>query len=636
MNKISKLSQIILFNFTSSSEYIFSEQILLVLLPKFFDEIKQKLESETEIIKFIYLIRHLFHKFLYDREEVVKIEVGEQKKNLFYNIYLNLLIKDNPEIVNYVYSLHFIRTINIERKKTSPKYKLIMLSKIIVDLIDNYRVTEEYNENEDSFELEEIEKENRQIIKSNIEVFKEIKLSLNEDDILKKKIDELYVEIINALITSKKIEDFEYAYNIFEQLDLKNICLTKIIYEGLINEKIYKDYEINNVEDLNDEKKVNFYYLFLEFVFKNSIYIYNIPFLLKVKKILLELLKGENFYLIKINNKKIEFIFSKILDSKFYSRKYYERIYGILNEVLKYYEECFFETKIEDIKIIKDIIKDKRVDYENYLEDYGKAKKINERIPIINYIYNLENKGKVRNEENFQKAILKLDNFERMIKERKIKKEYGEMMANYIKDENNNNNLSKILNKNDYDYFINYINENINNINNNENKNQLLINEGHNKIVENPLPSKNNEINNALYNKPLKNEEERKYTINYKSLETNINSNIPEIAMIKNEENLDAVKPAISDRKDNFAFYILNKSSIIFHTNFKGKDPYIIYDEILCGEYNIKIDYAKLLSRKYDCEYSRQRNELSENYLKLFNFLREIEERIKKEFLLNY
>ena len=60
------------------------------------------------------------------------------------------------------------------------------------------------------------------------------------------------------------------------------------------------------------------------------------------------------------------------------------------------------------------------------MKDYEKAKKINDRIPIINYIYNLENKGNLRNEEIFHKAMIKLNNFEKMIKDRKIKKEYGE------------------------------------------------------------------------------------------------------------------------------------------------------------------------------------------------------------------
>ena len=459
---------------------------MIDLLPKYFDEIKTKLESETDIIKFIYSNRNWFHKILYDREEVVKIELGEQKQTLYYNFYLNLLIMENLEIVNYEYSLDFIKIINIERKKTPDKYKLIILSKIIINLIDNYRETDECNENEDIFELEEIEKENRQIIKNNIKIFKEIELSLEEDDILKKKIDEIYIEIINALISNKKIEDFEYTYNIFEQLDLKNICLTKIMYDILANGQNYKDYEINNAEDLNDERKVNFYYLFLEFIFKNSIYIYNIPFLLKTKKFFLGLLKQKRVKNIKINKEK-EFIILKILNSKFYSEKYYENIYEILNEVLKNYEECFFETKLEDIIIIKDIIKNKKVGYERYekyLKDYEKAKKINDRIPIINYIYNLENKGNFRNEEIFHKAMIKLDNFEKMIKDRKIKKEYGEMMANFIKEENNTKILSKILKKNEYDYFMNYIKENINNINNDKNLSEFLINKNENKIIE--------------------------------------------------------------------------------------------------------------------------------------------------------
>ena len=186
-----------------------------------------------------------------------------------------------------------------------------MFSKIIVDLIDNYRETDEYNEKVDDLDLIGIEKENRQIIKNNIVVFKEIGLNLNEDDILKKKIDEIYIEIINTLIRSKKIEYFEYAYNIFEQLDLKNISLTKIIFNGLMNEQNFiKDYELNYIEDLNDERKINFYYLFLEFIFKNPIYIYNVPFLLKAKNLFLELLKKEMFKNLKIN-KKMEIIAPK-------------------------------------------------------------------------------------------------------------------------------------------------------------------------------------------------------------------------------------------------------------------------------------------------------------------------------------
>ena len=277
MEKVSKLYKIMLSYLNSYLEFTFLSKSLFNL-PKLFDKIKQKLKSETDTIKFIYFNRIWFHNVLYKKDEFVEIEFEEQKKNLYYCFYLDLLIMENPDIINYAYSLDFIKTINIERKKTSQKYKLIMFSKIILDLIGNYRETDEYNEKEDNFELEEIGKENRQIIKDNVEIFKEIVLNLNEDDILKKKIDVIYLEIINALIRSKKIEDFEYAYNVFEQLDLKNINLTNTIFEGLINGQNYEYYEINNVEDLNNEKKVHFYYLFLEFIFKYSIYIYEVHF----------------------------------------------------------------------------------------------------------------------------------------------------------------------------------------------------------------------------------------------------------------------------------------------------------------------------------------------------------------------
>ena len=610
MEKLNNLSQINLTNFKSYSEYILLGQLLIDLLIICFDEIKKKLKSKTDIIKFIYLYREWFHKILYDREEIAKIDLGEQKKNLYYNFYLNLLIKENPEIINYTYSLDFIKTINIERKNTLQKYKSIMFSKIIVDLIDNYRGTDEYNENEESFELEEIEKENTQIIKNNIEVFKEIDLNLNKDDILKKKIDEIYFDIINALISSRKFEDFKYSSNILEQLDLENINLTKTIFDGLKNGLNYiKDYEINNAEDLNDERKVNFYYLFLKFIFKNSIYIYNVPFLLKTKKLFLELLNQDKIMQLK-KNEKIEFIVLKILDSKYYSLKdnenSHENIYG-LNEILKYYKEFLFEVKIEDIKKIKDIIKIKKSDnekYEIYLEDYDKHKKINERIPIINYNYNLENKGNLGNEEISKKAIL--DNFE-MIKERKIEKEFDEIL----------------------------IKENFNN-NNNINISEFLINENENKNMENSSNKIINEINNIHYNKPFENEVESKNKLNYKSLESNKSLNTREFTVVKNEKKLKDVEPAINNRKENFIFDILKKCSIKFHTNFKGKEPYIINDEIFYGEHNIKIDYTKFLNSKYVCEHYQQRNELEENYLKLFNFLKEIENRIKKEFIFNY
>jgi len=76
-----------LLNFKSYTEFIFLVQPLIILLSMHFDEIKQKLESETDIIKFIYFNRSFFHKVLYDREEVAKISL-ESKKALYTIIFI--------------------------------------------------------------------------------------------------------------------------------------------------------------------------------------------------------------------------------------------------------------------------------------------------------------------------------------------------------------------------------------------------------------------------------------------------------------------------------------------------------------------------------------------------------------------
>ncbi len=87
MEKISKLYKIMLAYLNSCLEFN---------LPKLFNRIKQKLESEADTIKFIYFNRNWFHNILYDREELIKIEFNEQKNNLYYGFYLDLLIIENP------------------------------------------------------------------------------------------------------------------------------------------------------------------------------------------------------------------------------------------------------------------------------------------------------------------------------------------------------------------------------------------------------------------------------------------------------------------------------------------------------------------------------------------------------------
>ena len=133
-------------------------------------------------------------------------------------------------------------------------------------------------------ELDDIKNNNIKIIKDNI---KKILENFNENDLINKKIDEIYAEIIKVLIKTNKIDDFNYTIDIINQLDLENIIISKTIFETIKNilgdENVIKKYIIKNKEDFN-EKKINFYYILLKYILKDPIYIYQIPFLYKTKK----------------------------------------------------------------------------------------------------------------------------------------------------------------------------------------------------------------------------------------------------------------------------------------------------------------------------------------------------------------
>ena len=117
--------------------------------------------------------------------------------------------------------------------------------------------------------IEETIKENRILIKLNYKL----------DDILDKNIDEIYLNIILYLIQNNKFSYFDDAYEIIKDLDLENISLTQNMYEGIsqaLDEKneYLEYYEIENFGDIN-ESKINFYYILIKFILKNTIYIYH-------------------------------------------------------------------------------------------------------------------------------------------------------------------------------------------------------------------------------------------------------------------------------------------------------------------------------------------------------------------------
>jgi hypothetical protein len=67
-----------------------------------------------------------------------------------------------------------------------------------------------------------------------------------------------------------------------------------------------KQFIIKTEEDLCVEKIINFYYILLNFILKNDIFIYQLQFLLETKKTIIKLIKSnkiKNNKIISLNNK---------------------------------------------------------------------------------------------------------------------------------------------------------------------------------------------------------------------------------------------------------------------------------------------------------------------------------------------
>jgi hypothetical protein len=338
------------------------------------------------------------HEILYNEDKNYSID---ENKTISYSelFYLSLLLEDIPETINYTFSINYIKAVNEIRKDIKiKKLKRILLSKILLLLINNFKGEDEYDEDEYGEVINMIEKENIEYIEKNIDIFEtEFNLQYNYSDIISKKIDYIYMEIIISLIENDKFTDYDFCWDIIEQLELDKINITNTIFQGLsnaINKENENAYIINNINDLMNEKTLNFYYILIKYMFKkNSFYIYQINFLVKNIYNLINLisrkeLKNENEKmkeLIKIFSDEylIPYDIKKILDTSFES----ENLVNNSNEnVLVPHIEQRDETNINDNNII----------------EYSKAEQALERMKIIIQIY-----PEKKNDRNFEyKEIL--------------------------------------------------------------------------------------------------------------------------------------------------------------------------------------------------------------------------------------
>ena len=252
--------------------------------------------------KFLYFNKNKIHNILYESEEVFTID--DDLKNIFQDsdiselFYFELLILDKLETINYNYSIELIRELNkIAINNDFKPIKKILISKIILSLIYNFKGLDNFDEEKDSHEIIEMENTNINIIKDNIKVFKDLGMNYNLDNIKKNKIDFIYSEIIVSLIKLNKFNKYDFYIEILTQLNIESIDITQTIFKGLSEElnnernNYLNEYIINTVDDIKNEKLINFFYIIIEKILKNPIYIYQIEFFEKNRKNFMKLLK---------------------------------------------------------------------------------------------------------------------------------------------------------------------------------------------------------------------------------------------------------------------------------------------------------------------------------------------------------
>ena len=399
-----------------------------------YSEISSILQLDcNDLLKFIYLNRHNINEILYNEEKYIKIEIKEENKNLAYYFQLDLLINDNQIAVNYIYPIKIIEDISNYQKSIDKNlfYKKIIIAKIIIDLIDNIKNYEGYDNKFDE-KLINFESESEDIINTNINNRKELKEIWDFNYLKRANIDVIYIDIIKSLFKKNNFESIENILQILNQIELESIYLTeKMIKEFSIifniNNDFIKNYMINDVNDLININKIKFYVIIFKYIFKESIFIYQIPLLLKTRKMLINLIKNKLDELSFINidddiKKEIEYVLARITDSNFYYNKYVNYyIFPKLKHILQYYKNYLSESKSEDIIIIEKEINKRRINKANkYLIDYEISIKMNERFSIINFLFEQKENNALVTEKSLNKYANEWKVIEKKIKEQKF------------------------------------------------------------------------------------------------------------------------------------------------------------------------------------------------------------------------
>ena len=401
-----------------------------------YSELREILNTIEKKTKFFYLDNEEVYEIMYQEEQVIPIETKEYDYSFVY--YLSLLIKENKEMVNFNFEIDFIKEIDNENNNQENELQKLLLSRIILDLVYSY---EGMKKNE---ELKKIKEKNKSYITDNIKVFD--KYNLNLENIEEISLEKLYLNILIELIKRKKLENYEFAYDILTKLDLENIDINKNMFEELKNilddERYINDYKLKDIDNFFSPTKINFYFILIKYIFKKGFFIYNIPLLYNTRKTIIKIIKTQKEeFLSKYNienfnlNKRIIYIIKFFLDSNYY--------YNIFIDII-------FDN------ILGEAYKNNSENWKEYMKDLSISKNYIDKMALIIYIY----ESKTNNNEKIElKEITKAyKQQEKMIKDKKIKKMRKDdklILSKYFLDNKNKDSLLIIFGQDSYDFFLN-------------------------------------------------------------------------------------------------------------------------------------------------------------------------------------
>ena len=415
-------------------------------------------------LKFLFFNRKIIKEILNNEDKVLKLDQESINANSLESLlYLYYIINDDMYILNYSYDFDIINDLKQKIAKEQSSLRKFILYILAYPIIYNYEGDKDSNSSSEEEFAKKFYKEREEYLSSHQQILKEFNPSLDFKFNESSNIDEIYAQIIISLIKNKILDIYEKAKNIFEQMDFEHIELTHELYiqlKNFFNENDEKEYinryKIDNLEEPINEKNINFYFILFKYIFKSSIYIYNIEFLLEARQKIVEVAKNNFSKIISIEKseeykEKLNYILKKFLDVEYY--------YILEQSFLKLYtnfEYLFSDSKDKETKAIEKIIDKEdvvKIKLSNY---YDEIKKMNKRKEILKFFFNT-NKRKFSKLSNEYKMIVNNWNeTEKFIHEKKINKiKNKNVIFTYFNDINNKNVLLEIFSQEEIDNFKN-------------------------------------------------------------------------------------------------------------------------------------------------------------------------------------